>query len=218
MEFVEIEINKLVNASWNANIMQPSMLEKLRESVYRYGVIENFVVRPIANGKFEVVGGNWRLQILAELRFDVAPCVIVDVDDADARLLAQALNRIEGTDDIGLRAQLVKKVLESIPQDEVLRILPETAESLKALASMGQEDMAVYLQRWQQAQSARLRHMQFQFTEDELSVVEQALKVSLRQVKEKTDNPNLRGRALVAICEKYLKSKHLYAAYRGRTS
>lgn len=61
-------------------------------------------------------------------------------------------------------------------------------------------------------------HMQFQFTDDELPVVEQALKVALQQLRGKTDNPNVRGRALVVICQKYLKSKPLYAAYRERTS
>jgi len=197
--------------------MDETTLARLRESIRRYDLVENLVVRPVAENEYEVIGGNGRLKVMADMGFDSVPCVIVNLDDDHARMLAQALNRIQGEDDLGLRAEMVREILKTISEQDVLAILPETAESLKALASIGQEDMAAYLQRWQKAQTARLRHMQFQFTEDELSVVEQALKVALQKVKGKTDNPNVRGRALVVVCQEYLKSKHLYAAYRRRT-
>ena len=69
-------------------------------------------------------------------------------------LLAQALNRIEGDDDLGLKAVLIQNVLETLPQEEVLDLLPESCGSLKALATLGQETMASYLEKWQQVQAA----------------------------------------------------------------
>ena len=50
---------------------------------------------------------------------------------------------------LGLRAELVREVLERLPLEEVLSVLPETSESLQALSSLGQEDMAEYLVKWQ---------------------------------------------------------------------
>ncbi len=73
---------------------------------------------------------------------------MVEVDDANARLLAQALNRIHGEDDLGLRAELIKEVLASLPEDQVLAVIPETASSLQALSALSQETMAAYLENW----------------------------------------------------------------------
>ncbi len=56
-----------------------------------------------------------------------------------------------------------------------LALLPETASSLQALASLGQDSIADYLQAWQQAQHARLKHLNFQLTPEQREVAEQAL-------------------------------------------
>ena len=61
-------------------------------------MVGNLVVRLLPDGLYEVLSGNQRLQVMAELGYTHVPCVIVDLDDTNARLLAQALNRIEGQD------------------------------------------------------------------------------------------------------------------------
>ena len=63
------------------------------------------------------------------------------MDDAEARLLAQTLNRLHGSDDLGLKAELLQSVLQDLSQAEVLSLLPETAASLQALGSLSQEDL-----------------------------------------------------------------------------
>ena len=217
MKVAELPLHQLREAPWNSNQMDEDMMARLGRSIGRYGLVENLVVRPVDTDTYEVLSGNQRLKLLKELTFSEVPCVVVDLDDANARLLAQALNHIQGEDDLGLRAELVRKALETVTGAEVLDLLPETAESLDALASMGHETMAEHLQAWQQAQAARLRHMQFQFTDQDLPLVEQALEEALKKVKGKADNPNVRSRAMVVICESFLKSKRLYASYRRRT-
>jgi len=205
MQVIDLPLGQLQEAPWNPNQMDEAMLERLRESISRYGLVENLVVRPISDWAYEVLSGNQRLQVLRDLGYRMAPCVVVTLDDAHARLLAQALNHIQGEDDLGLRAELLKEVLKTLPQQEVLSILPETCESLKAMASLGQETMAQYLLKWQQAQSARLRHLQFQLTEGQLEVVDEALQRILptaRQVR--GDSPNDRGTALYLLCKAYL--------------
>ena len=132
------------------------MLQRLRSSISKYGLVQNLVVRRIGD-KYEVLSGNQRLKLLREFNVKIVPCVIVDLDDAHARLLAQALNHIHGDDDLGLRAELIREVMRVIPEEEILTILPDTVESLKGMASLGQETIAGYLMNWERARSVRLK-------------------------------------------------------------
>ncbi len=205
MTTIDIPLKKLKPAPWNSNVMDDKMISRLKESIKRYGLLENLVVRPLPNGDYEVIGGNWRLKILSQLGIETVPCAVVDIDDVQARLLSLALNRIEGEDDLGLKAELMKKALEEVSQDEILELLPETSQSLQALASMGQIEMATYLQNWQQAQSARLHHAQFQLTQTQSEIVEEALINVLPTIdKSLTESPNMRGTALHLICKYYI--------------
>ncbi len=52
---------------------------------------------------------------------------------------------LRGQDDLGLKGSLLKKILEEIPEHEVLSLLPETADSLRTLASFSQADIAQHL-------------------------------------------------------------------------
>ncbi len=206
MKLTELPVTRLTEATWNPNHMDPAMLSRLRVSIRRFGMVGNLVVRPLPDGLHEVLSGNQRLQVLAELGYTHVPCVVVDLDDSNARLLAQALNRIQGEDDLGMKAELIRHVLDALPQDEVLSLLPETAESLQALAGLGQTDMAEQLQAWQKAQSARLRHLQFQLTNSQLELVEEALESALASSTGDGSSPNRRGIALSEICRHYLET------------
>lgn len=209
MKVIDLPLDQLQEATWNPNTMTPEVLDKLRESIARFGLVQNLVVRPL-DGGCEVVSGNQRLRAYREMGLVTAPCVIVELDDARARLLSQALNRIQGEDDLGLRAELVKEVLESIPQEEVLALLPETAASLQALASVGQESIVERLLAWQEAQKAQLHHLSFRLTDSHLELVEEALTRVMAQAKEeKGENPNLRGTALYLLCKRYLEASRV---------
>lgn len=105
----------------------------------------------------------------------------------------------------GLRAELIRSVIDNIPISEVIDLLPETTNSLNALTSMGTESIASYLTTWQQAQAARLRRLQFRLTSTQLVVVEKALAGIMPKVYEThLGNPNRRGNALYLICKQFL--------------
>ena len=205
MRVTDLPLDQIQEASWNANQMDQAMRLRLRRSIQRFQLVVPLVVRPIGH-LYETVGGAQRLQVLRELGFTSAPSVIVEADDAEARLLSQCLNRIQGEDDLGLRAEMLKEVLGQIPQAEVVKLLPETAESLQAFASLGQQDLASYVQNWQQSQAARLKHLTFQSTPAQLEVIEEALARVMPQVsKNAEENPNPRGNALYLLCKAYLE-------------
>ena len=208
MELIDIPLEQLAEAEWNANVMDEGMLMRLKESLRRYGLVENLVARKLSEGGYEVLSGNQRLRLVREMGFTSVPCFVVDLDNAHARLLAQALNHIRGQDDLGLRAEILRDILKAMPQRDVMAVLPDTAESLTALASIGADDMATHLQNWQQAQAAKLRHIIFQMTDDRKAVVEKAMKEILPRAKEFDPNsPNTRGVALYLLCEWYLNGE-----------
>ena len=215
MNITDIPIDQLTEAPWNSNQMDEAMLARLTNSLRRFGLVSNLVVRPIDQSSFEVLSGNQRLQVLRELDIDPIPCVIVNLDDANARLLAQALNRIQGSDDLGLRAEEVRAILKIIPQADVLALLPETAESLKSLVSLGTADMSAHLAAWQLAQSARLKHLTVQLSDAQLTVVEDAIADALTDADDDPSNPNRRGNALYLICQRYLVNIHIHSQSKG---
>src|SRR5208283_5294980 len=145
MEIVELSIDVLKEAIWNVNQVDEAMMQRLRVSIGKYGLVQNLVVRQVTGG-YEILSGNHRLKLLREFDVTKVPCVVVDIDDAHARLLAQALNHIHGDDDLGLRAELIREVMQVIPEDEVLMVLPDTMDGLKGMASLGRETMAGDLQ------------------------------------------------------------------------
>lgn len=208
MKTIDIGISDLRPAPWNPNQMDDSMMERLQESISRYGLVEPLVVRPV-DGHFEVLSGNQRLRVLEGMNLDSVPCVVVELDGTRAMLLAQALNGLRGEDDLALKGSLLKEILESVPESEVLSLLPETTESLKSLSMINEMDLAEHLKAWDEAQIARLRHLQVQLTNNQMETVEEALSLILPKAKnEGFDNPNIRGNAVFLLCKFYLERRN----------
>jgi ParB family transcriptional regulator, chromosome partitioning protein len=208
VQIVDIPLNLLKEAPWNPNRMDAAMLAKLKRSISRFGLVENLVVRTFEDDTFEVLSGNHRLRLLREMGMNTAPCQIVEVDDAKASVLAQALNNLQGEDDIGLKAELMKKILASLSQEEVLEILPETAGSLQSLASLNKNTIAEYLQNWQSSQQLRLKHLLFHLTAAQFEIVEEAIVRMIPEAKSgRFSNPNSRGTALYLLCKRFLEKE-----------
>ncbi len=122
MQIIDVQLSQLYPARWNANRMDEAMLQRLQESIVKYGLVQSLVIRALDGGDgYEVLSGNQRLDVLKSMGYTPVPCVVVEVDDAQARLLAQALNRVQGEDDLGLKAELVREVLAALPEDEILQ-------------------------------------------------------------------------------------------------
>lgn len=207
MKVVDIPLTDLRPAGWSPNRMDPGMLARLEASIQRFDILRVLVVRRLPDAGFEVLSGNQLLPLLRQRGDAHASCVVVDVDDANARLVAQAMNAIHGEDDPGLKAELFRAMLERLSEQEVTALLPETSASLQALASLGQQDMAEHLVAWQDAQRARLKHLQLQLTNDQLEVVQAALDRAMQQGLQDEGSPNRRGTAMVAVCRAYLAAQ-----------
>ena len=206
MKVVVLPVESISPAEWNPNVMDETVKAQLRRSIERFGILVPLVVRSVGDGRYETIGGAHRLSVIQERGESTVPCVIVEVEDAEARLLSQGLNRIAGEDDLGLRAEVIRDMLKALPQKDILAILPDSAENLRALASIGETTIADQLEAWQRAQSARLRHLQFQLTDGQLSIVTEALALALTHHPVGGPDKNRKAQALLEICETYLST------------
>ncbi len=209
MRVIDLPVDAIDTPRWNPNQMDPAMRSRLRRSFEKFGNLGVLVVRPVDDGQYETVGGAQRIALLREMGVRNVPCVIVAVDDAEARLLAQALNRVVGSDDFGKRAEALRHILESIPQEEVLDLLPETAESLHTLASLTPRSLADHLRAWDGNLDVRLKHVTLQLTAEQLPDVEKALSLAAGKVSPDSANPNRRGNAFHHVCRAYLDGRAL---------
>jgi ParB family chromosome partitioning protein len=208
MKITELPVSCLCQASWNPNRMDAKMIERLGESLSRYGLVDPLVVRPRDSSSYEVLSGNQRLKVIKNIGFDTVPCILVNLNDSEAMLLAQALNGLHGEDDLALKGALLRNVLASIPEGKVLSLLPETTESLKSLSSISEINLAEHLQAWERAQAMRLNHMQLQLTSQQLEVVDEAISQILPNARDlKHSSPNQRGIAIYLLCRFYLDNR-----------
>ncbi len=205
MHVQSLPLAALHAAPWNPNTMAPAMTAHLRASLDRFGPVVPLVARADATG-YEVLGGNQRLVIFQQQALDSVPCVVVEADDAEARLLAQALNAIHGEEDWNAKAALVRDLVAALPEAEILRLLPETPEALRGWAQLGQQSadsLAQALSAWDQAKAARLERVSFPFTPQQKDIVEAAIAQALPTIRH-TEAPNRRALALVDICRQWL--------------
>jgi ParB family chromosome partitioning protein len=208
MKIVDLPIDQLHEAAWNVNKMDTSMRDRLENSLKRFGLVENLVVRKLKDAYFEVLSGNQRLGVLRDTGVKMVACVVVDANDAESRLLAQVMNRIHGEDDLGLRAEVIREVLKSVSVKDITAVLPESTMGLESLRTLGDQPIAEHLQKWQQAKQARLRHLQFQLTQEQVAVVEEALGRMMSRARNlKGESPNTRGIALYLLCREYLEGE-----------
>lgn len=145
---VELPLDSITTPEWNPNEMSEAVISRLRQSIRRFGMVVPLVVRAVGGGSYESIGGAQPLAVLLGEGTTSVSWVVVEADDIETRLLAQALNHIAGEENAGLRADVVRHLLDNLPLDQVASILPDSAQSLQALASFGQEDIAEHLAAW----------------------------------------------------------------------
>jgi len=150
-----LPINRIHRAPWNANVASGKTLDKIRRSLERYGSVENSVVRPMwcvgarsqadvrlrresqmdggGDDTYETLSGNHRLDIYRDAGLVQVPCAVVELSDAEARMLAQTLNRTRGQDDPDKLKALLKDIVADIPVVDVSTILPQSERDLASI-------------------------------------------------------------------------------------
>lgn len=137
-EVEAIELERLVAHPANPNRMSEATFAKLVRNIERTGRYEPIVVRPhpLRGKHFQIINGHHRCQALAKLGYETADCVVWNIDDKEAEILLATLNRLCGSDELGKKLSLLKRLSKSIESRELSRLLPQTAKQIERLTNL----------------------------------------------------------------------------------
>lgn len=100
--------------------------EKIKKSIQEFGFADPLVV----NKDMTIVGGHQRLSVAMELGYTEVPCAVVDVDKTREKALNIALNKITGSWDEQMLADLLKDLENSSLDLMVTGFEPPEMEAL----------------------------------------------------------------------------------------
>lgn len=93
---VEIEINNLVPfARRPLKLFRGRRLTEMVDSIRIIGIYQPITVRPVADGKYEILNGHYRVAAAMELKLNTVPAVILEgLTDAEALLHVSETNTV----------------------------------------------------------------------------------------------------------------------------
>ena len=136
--YEELPLDVLIPNPQNTNRMSRMFAKKLFHNIDQLGLYETITVRPhpSLNDRFEVLNGHARINALRNIGLDSVRCDIWNVDDSRAQLFLAILNKLKGSDVPELRMDLLYKLLEKQPKEDLAAHIPETASYLSKLEKL----------------------------------------------------------------------------------
>jgi ParB family chromosome partitioning protein len=195
-----IDLDKLIAHPDNPNRMSSATFRKLVRNIGRTGRYEPIVVRPhpIRDGYFQIINGHHRCQALARLGYEAGDCVVWDIDDAEAEILLATLNRLCGTDELGKKLGLLRRLSKRMESRELARLVPQTAKQIERLVNLKMPSMPAEAKDF-------YNPMVFFVNNAQGEVIEKALSSAQAAGEEKTRAAK-RAAALVRIAREYLSA------------
>jgi ParB-like chromosome segregation protein Spo0J len=133
-----ITLDKIVAHPNNPNKMSDATFGKLVRNIERTGRYEPIVVRPHPErgDHFQIINGHHRCLALTKLGYKAADCVVWDIDDEQTDILLATLNRLGGTDELGKKLELLKRLNKRMESSELAKLLPQTAKQIERLTNL----------------------------------------------------------------------------------
>lgn len=125
MDTKSLNPKSLAPNPWNTNRVGPDNMRKLKKSITDLGFVTAVVVRELADGTLQILGGHHRVEAAIELGLKEVPVInLGQVPDAKAKKIGLVDNSRYGTDDTIQLAQLLEEIGEST--EDLATILPFT--------------------------------------------------------------------------------------------
>lgn len=135
---MEVPPGSLKPNPWNSNYVPPDNEAKLRESMLRFGCYKPVVVRELADGTLQILGGQHRSAMAAELGIAVVPVANLGrMDDKTAKAIGLADNGRYGEDD----PLKLLEILKDIGANDAETFLPFDEKDLASLFSLDKIDL-----------------------------------------------------------------------------
>lgn len=132
-EILSADPKTLLANAWNPNIVSPDNEAKLEESLKRNGFFKPALVRQLASGAFEIVGGQHRIQAAIRLGYKNVPIInLGNIDDKKAKEFCLLDNGRYGADDTLQLAELLEGLGNA---DELASFMPYSETDLASIFS-----------------------------------------------------------------------------------
>lgn len=131
-------------------------LEGLTASIQAHGVLQPLLVRK-KQGRYELLSGSKRLAAALGAGLEEVPCLVYEVDDDEARRLAEAASRRGSESPSEAPESLLSSSATSI-LEETFRTILSTLDLLQRPSSSLSDNVAVGLIRAETTKSRRLLH------------------------------------------------------------
>lgn len=135
MQIETIKIDKIKPNKWNPNQMTDSQMNFLMAEMKRLGYVQPILVRPIKN-HYEIIDGWHRWKAAKSVGYKELQCVIVQLNDDEAKLATINMNRIKGTDD----AMKLATLLEELSEKDMLGTVAIDKDEVEALLLLVSEE------------------------------------------------------------------------------
>lgn len=73
-------------------------IAQIAESIRRNGVLSPLLIRPLADGRYQILAGHTRKRAAMRLRYETLPCIVKEVDDAEATDILISDNLVQRLD------------------------------------------------------------------------------------------------------------------------
>lgn len=123
-------VEKLVEAPWNFKVDDLHKALTLFNGIKKNTQIVNMIVRPLGNGKYEVVDGNHRIIAMRDLKYEWAVCFNRGyVSEEEAMEIALTLeNRFEYEET--KLSRNISQILKKQPLEDLAAVVPFTQSQL----------------------------------------------------------------------------------------
>ena len=142
LHVVYVPVSRLRPWAGNPRSMSAAEMEKLKRSIREFGFVEPLVVRRQDD---TVIGGHQRLAAVKARGMTRVPVIYVDLSEAQAKVLAVALNNISGDWNLPKLGELLEELRDLKSLDVILPTREKTIR-LRMVASP-EKQLKVLLQR-----------------------------------------------------------------------
>jgi ParB-like chromosome segregation protein Spo0J len=205
LELVVVPLDDLVPHPLNANVMPDELKAKLAANIRASGRYPPLIVRPLDDGRFQIMDGHQRADVLRELGETTAVCYVWPASDEEALILVATLNRLEGQDIPGRRAALIAELQAHETLADLARLLPEDEAQLEATLELLDFDIEGLVERLTEEanRSAAEGPQLFTFAVD--AEDGPAVEEAIERAASAFTGRNRRGRALVLLAQKFME-------------
>jgi ParB-like chromosome segregation protein Spo0J len=211
---MKIPIHNLVANPQNSNVVPEHLLKKLERNIKRTKLYPSLIVRPLRvvegeDAHYQILDGHHRKMVLERLGYKDAECDIWEMTEREAAIALATLNRLRGTDDPRLRAELLDSLSQTIPMEQLAAMVPEDVSAIEDMQKLLLVDLDA-LEMAQRAAADKVKDespkpLTFVLFPDQYVQVRNALD-HMQNREDLKGKKNADGQALYLLCVEYLSS------------